>query len=109
MQNSQYLDFTTFNPVGGEVGSTENNQFPGAFDPTWAAKFVVLKQAGYLLFNFVTLLNGGQRIVGSNKVNYRIKITLRGRQPFDDQDRVSFTARAFKAFFLSAQWERTFS
>lgn len=38
MQDSQYLDFATFDTVGGEVGSTDNNQFPGAFDPAWVGQ-----------------------------------------------------------------------
>ena len=109
MKNSQYLDLTRLDAIRGDKGGANNHQFSGPFDTTCPTALTMLNQTRYLLFNFITLSNGSHRIIISNKVNYRVEITLGGGQPFDNQEGATFAARTCKAFFFSAQRDWTVS
>lgn len=59
MINPQYLNIARFDAIGNDVGSTNYDQFPGPFDTACPATMAMLNQTFYLLFNFISLVDGG--------------------------------------------------
>ena len=58
MINPQYLDTARLDEIGGDVWSTNYDQFPGPFDTACPATMAMLDQTFYLLFNFISLVDG---------------------------------------------------
>lgn len=81
MKNPEYLDGLSFEAIGYDVWDAGNHQFPRPFCPARSAQMAVVKQHGYLTFDFIALFNGSHRIVLGDKVNDLVEVKQRLREP----------------------------
>ena len=88
MEHPENLNCLFFCSVGNYVRGADNHQFTGSLYPARTTLVAVVKQPGHLVFDFVTLLNGGNRIVLGDVVNDLIKIIQRLGKPLQPHNAV---------------------
>ncbi len=74
VQNSQYLDFIPLDSIGNNIRGADDNQLSGPLYPACPSALMMFKQSADLLLDLIALLDGGNRIVRGDKLNYFFKI-----------------------------------
>jgi hypothetical protein len=108
MKNTQDLKRFSYNAVSNDEGSPDDNQFPRPFYASGSAHTRMVLKQRYLRFDFITLFDCCNRVIGRDIIDKIVKIPLSRRKPFQDQFCfLCLVARCASSVRLAAHLPRT--